>query len=256
VTDSVEGIVPDFLTLLHGVIDSPDIPLNVSRSYLQSDQNVKKISAHITKKVADRLKEIFTSDREQFESKWDDLKLFINYGMLTEEKFYDKAKDFALLKNVDGKYFTYDEYKKLIKENQTDQEKNLIYLYASDKEEQFSYIQAARDKGYDVLLMDGQFDTHFLNHLETKFESSHFFRVDSDVVDKLIKKEQTLESKLDKTLEGWLQPVFKSQLPGEGYYVTFEALDETQLRIMITPTVVYCLSTQTAPCGGDETNKK
>ncbi|MCK9325245.1 MAG: molecular chaperone HtpG [Bacteroidales bacterium] len=234
VTDSVEGIVPDFLTLLHGVIDSPDIPLNVSRSYLQSDQNVKKISAHITKKVADRLKEIFTSDREQFESKWDDLKLFINYGMLTEEKFYDKAKDFALLKNVDGKYFTYDEYKKLIKENQTDQEKNLIYLYASDKEEQFSYIQAARDKGYDVLLMDGQFDTHFLNHLETKFESSHFIRVDSDVVDKLIKKEQTLESKLDKTLEGWLQPVFKSQLPGEGYYVTFEALDETQLPIMIT----------------------
>ncbi|MFO7617477.1 MAG: molecular chaperone HtpG [Bacteroidales bacterium] len=234
VTDSVEGIVPDFLTLLHGVIDSPDIPLNVSRSYLQSDQNVKKISAHITKKVADRLKEIFSSNREQFESKWDDLKLFINYGMLTEEKFSEKAMEFALFKSVDGKYFTYEEYRNLIKENQTDKEKTLIYLYASDKEEQFSYIRAARDKGYDVLLMDGQFDVHFLNHLETKFESSHFVRVDSDVVDKLIRKEQTVESKLDKRLEEWLQPVFKSQLPGEGYFVSFEALDDKQLPVMIT----------------------
>ena len=234
VTDSVEGIVPDFLTLLHGVIDSPDIPLNVSRSYLQSDQNVKKISAHITKKVADRLKDIFGENREQFEQKWDDLKLFIQYGMLTEEKFWDKAKEFALLKNTEGKYFTYDEYREIIKENQTDKNKTLVYLYASDKDEQFSFIRAAKEKGYDVLVMDGQFDTHFLNHLEEKLEKTHFVRVDSDVVDKLIVKEETRESKLDKTLQGWLSPVFKSQAPGEGYFVTFEALDETAHPVIIT----------------------
>lgn len=234
VTDSVEGIVPDFLTLLHGVLDSPDIPLNVSRSYLQSDQNVKKISSHITKKVADRLSEIFANSREQFELKWDDLKLFINYGMLTEEKFWDKAKEFALLKNTDGKYFTYDEYKEIIKGNQTDKNGTLVYLYANDKEEQFSFIRTAKEKGYDVLIMDGQFDTHFLNHLEEKFEKSHFVRVDSDVVDKLIVKDEAKESKLDKTIENWLNPVFKSQAPAEGYFVTFEALDEHAHPVIIT----------------------
>jgi len=234
VTDSVEGIVPDFLTLLHGVLDSPDIPLNVSRSYLQSDQNVKKISSHITKKVADRLKDIFTNDREQFEQKWDDLKLFINYGMLTEEKFWDKAKEYALLKNTDSKYFTYDEYKEIIKGNQTDVNGTLVYLYANDKEEQFSFIRAAKEKGYDVLIMDGQFDTHFLNHLEEKFEKSHFVRVDSEVVDKLIDKSDKKESRLDKSIQSWLNPVFKSQAPGEGYFVTFEALDETAHPVIIT----------------------
>lgn len=234
VTDSVEGIVPDFLTLLHGVLDSPDIPLNVSRSFLQSDQNVKKISAHITKKVADRLKEIFTESRDQFEAKWDDLKLFINYGMMTEEKFWDKAKEFALLKNTEDKYFTYDEYKDHVKENQTDKNKTLVYLYASDKEAQFSYIRAAREKGYDVLLMDGQFDTHFLNHLEEKFEKSHFVRVDSDVVDKIIQKEGQRENKLEKAMQDWLSPVFKSQLPDDGFYISFEALDEDHLPVTVT----------------------
>jgi molecular chaperone HtpG len=234
VTDSVEGIVPDFLTLLHGVLDSPDIPLNVSRSYLQSDQNVKKISAHITKKVADRLKDIFTENREQFEQKWDDLKLFIQYGMLTEEKFWEKARDYALLKNTEGKYFTYDEYREIIKGNQTDKNGTLVYLYASDTDEQFSFIRAAREKGYDVLVMDGQFDTHFLNHLEEKLEKVHFVRVDSDVVDKLIVKDETRDSKLDKNLQAWLNPVFKSQAPGDGYFVTFEALDETAHPVIIT----------------------
>ncbi|MFA6484556.1 MAG: molecular chaperone HtpG, partial [Bacteroidales bacterium] len=234
VTDSVEGIVPDFLTLLHGVLDSPDIPLNVSRSFLQSDQNVKKISAHITKKVADRLKDIFTNERPKFEQKWDDLKLFINYGMLTEEKFWDKAKEFALLKNTEGKFFTYDEYKEIIKGNQTDKNGTLVYLYTNEVDEQFSFIRAAKEKGYDVLVMDGQFDTHFLNHLEEKLEKTHFVRVDSDVVDKLIDKSDRKESKLDKTLESWLNPVFKSQVPAEGYFVTFEALDETAHPVIIT----------------------
>lgn len=234
VTDSVEGIVPDFLTLLHGVLDSPDIPLNVSRSYLQSDQNVKKISSHITKKVADRLKDLFKNDREQFEKKWDDLKLFINYGMLTEEKFWDKAKDFALLKNTDGKYFTYDEYKALIKENQTDKDGNLVYLYANDKDEEYSFIEAAKNKAYDVLVMDGQFDTHFLNHLEQKFEKSRFVRVDSDVVDKLIPKEIQLEEKLSSAQKLNLRPAFKSQLPSDNYYIQFEAMSETDKPIVIT----------------------
>jgi molecular chaperone HtpG len=234
VTDSVEGIVPDFLTLLHGVLDSPDIPLNVSRSYLQSDQNVKKISAHITKKVADRLKEIFTNSREQFEQKWDDLKLFINYGMLTEEKFWDKAKEFALFKNTEDKYFTYDEYRDLIKSNQTDKNGTLVYLYANDKEEHFSFISAAKEKGYDVLLMDGQFDTHFLNHLEEKMEKTHFVRVDADVVDKLIQKDEKRESKLDQKSESWLKPVFKSQAPSDNYMVTFEPLEESALPVIIT----------------------
>lgn len=235
VTDSVEGIVPEFLTLLHGVLDSPDIPLNVSRSYLQSDSNVKKISSHITKKVADRLAEIFKNDREQFEKKWDSLKLFIEYGMMTEEKFYEKAEKFALLKNTDGKYFTIEEYNTLVNENQKDKNNNVIYLYATNKEEQFSFIDAAKAKGYDVLMMDGQLDTHFLNHLETKLKDSRFTRVDADVIDKLIEKGDSKEIKLTPQQQKYLQPVFRSQLPSQAnYIVTFEGMAETDNPIVIT----------------------
>ncbi|MFO7672023.1 MAG: molecular chaperone HtpG [Bacteroidales bacterium] len=236
VTDSVEGIVPEFLTLLHGVLDSPDIPLNVSRSYLQSDSNVKKISSHITKKVSDRLEEIFKNDREQFEKKWDDLKLFIEYGMLSDEKFYERAQKFALLKNMDGKYFTIEEYEKLIKDNQTDKHKTLIYLYTTDKAGQYSYIEAAKAKGYDVLLMDGQLDTHFLNHLETKLKESRFARVDSEIIDKLIDKDQVRESKLTTDQQSDLTPVFQSQLPGKemNYYVSYESLSEEESPVLIT----------------------
>jgi molecular chaperone HtpG len=235
VTDIVEGIVPEFLTLLHGVIDSPDIPLNVSRSYLQSDSNVKKISSHITKKVADRLAEIFKNDREQFEKKWDHLKLFIEYGMLSEEKFYEKAEKFALFKNTDGKYFTFDEYQKLIRENQTDKNKTLIYLYSTNVEEQHSFIDNAKAKGYDVLIMDGQLDTHYINHLEQKLKESRFTRVDADVVDKLIEKGENKESKLSNTQQNRLIPVFRSQLPGKANYVVmFEAMNENETPIIIT----------------------
>jgi molecular chaperone HtpG len=235
VTDSVEGIVPEFLTLLHGVLDSPDIPLNVSRSYLQGDPNVKKISAHITKKVADRLEEIFKKDRSEFEKKWDDLKLFIEFGMLTEEKFYERAEKFALLKNTDGKYFTLEEYAKIIKENQTDKNKNLIYLYSTDKEAQYSYIEKAKNKGYDVLVMNGQLDTHFINHLEQKIKDSRFARVDADVVEKLILKDETTESNLTDKQKEDLRPVFESQLPEkEKYYITYENLSETEYPIIIT----------------------
>lgn len=235
VTDSVEGIVPEFLTLLHGVIDSPDIPLNVSRSYLQSDQNVKKISSHITKKVADRLGEIFKSDREQFEKKWDDLKLFIEYGIISEEKFYDRAKSFALLKNTDGRYFTFEEYENIIKDNQKDKDKNLVYLYATDKEAQYSFVEAAKSKGYDVLEMEGQLDTHFINHLESKFKDSRFVRVDSDVVDKLIPKEEKKESKLNEDQKQNLTSVFNAQLPGQtNFMVTFENMGENDQPVIIT----------------------
>ena len=213
VTDQVEGIVPEFLTLLHGVIDSPDIPLNVSRSYLQSDREVKKISTYITKKVADRLLSIFKEDRKQYEEKWDDLKLFINYGMLSEESFYDKAKDFALLKDVEGKYFTFDEYKTLIEGNQKDKNDQLIYLYATDKEEQYSYIQAAKDKGYSVLLLDGQLDVPAIQMLEQKFEKSRFTRVDSDIIDRLIVKEDAKKSELSQEQSDNLSALFKSQMP-------------------------------------------
>ena len=213
VTDQVEGIVPEFLTLLHGVIDSPDIPLNVSRSYLQSDREVKKISTYITKKVADRLLSIFKEDRKQYEEKWDDLKLFINYGMLSEESFYDKAKEFALLKDVEGKYFTFDEYKTLIETNQKDKDGNLVYLYATDKEEQYSYIQAAKDKGYSVLLLDGQLDVPAIQMLEQKFEKSRFTRVDSDVIDRLIVKEDAKKSLLSQEQSDNLSALFKSQMP-------------------------------------------
>lgn len=236
VTDSVEGIVPEFLTLLHGVLDSPDIPLNVSRSYLQSDSNVKKISNHITKKVADRLAGIFKDKRNDFESKWDDLSVFIKYGMLTEEKFYEKAKNFCLFKNTDGKYFTFDEYKNLINENQTDKNKNLIYLYATNPEEQFSYIDAAKNKGYDVILFDGQLDTHFVNSIEQKFENSKFTRVDSDIIENLIEKEETVKSNLDTKQEENLQVVFKSQLPKDSntYDINFKALNENEAPVIIT----------------------
>ncbi len=237
VTDSVEGIVPDFLTLLHGVIDSPDIPLNVSRSYLQSDGNVKKISSHITKKVADRLEEIFKKERPTYEEKWDDLKIFIEYGMLTDEKFADRAMKFSMLKNVDGKYFTFEEYKELIKGEQTEKEGNLVYLYTTDKLAQHSFIEAAQNKGYDVLLMDGQLDTHFLNLLETKFEKSRFVRVDSDVVDKLIPKADHPELKLTDRQKQNLTTVFSSQVPNiekSNFVVAFESLGENDVPVMIT----------------------
>ncbi len=235
VTDSVEGIVPEFLTLLHGVIDSPDIPLNVSRSYLQSDSNVKKISSHITKKVADRLNDIFKNNREEFEKKWDNLKLFIEYGMITEEKFYEKASKFALLKNTEDKYFTFEEYEKIIKENQTDKNKTLVYLYSTNKTDQYSYIEKAKNKGYDVLLMDGQLDVHLINHLETKFKDSRFVRVDSDVVDKLIQKEETRESKLSEEDKNDLKSVFDVKVKSkEVYNVVFENLDENEAPVTIT----------------------
>ena len=213
VTDQVEGIVPEFLTLLHGVIDSPDIPLNVSRSYLQSDREVKKISTYITKKVADRLKAIFGENRKEYEEKWDDLKLFINYGILSEEGFYDRAKDFALMKDTEGKYFTFDEYKTLIEANQKDKDDMLVYLYATDKEEQYSYIKAAQDKGYSVLLLDGQLDVPTIQTLEQKFEKSRFTRVDSDIIDRLIIKSDAPKSDLSDEQSDNLSAVFRTQLP-------------------------------------------
>jgi len=235
VTDSVEGIVPEFLTLLHGVIDSPDIPLNVSRSYLQSDTNVKKISGHITKKVADRLSEIFRKNRTEFEKKWDSLKLFIDYGMITEEKFYEKATKFALLKNTDDKYFTFEEYENLIKENQTDRNKTLIYLYSTNKTDQYTYIEKAKNKGYDVLQMDGQLDIHLINHLETKFKDSRFVRVDSDVIENLIQKEEVRESKLNDEQKEDMKGVFSLKgKSGEMYNVVIEALDENEAPVQIT----------------------
>ena len=237
VTDHVENIVPEYLTLLHGVIDSPDIPLNVSRSYLQSDSNVKKISAHITKKVADRLNDIFKSDRTQFEQKWDDLKLFIQYGMLSDEKFYERAEKFALLKNVDGKYFTLEEYKELTAAEQTDKDSNLIYLYATNKDEQYTYIEDARAKGYDVLIMDGQLDIHAISQFEQKSEKTRFVRVDSDVIDKLIQKEETGKVTLNEDQRNALVSVFESQIPAmdkTNFIVTFEQLPATANPVFVT----------------------
>lgn len=237
VTDSVEGIVPEFLTLLHGVLDSPDIPLNVSRSYLQSDANVKKISNHITKKVADRLEEIFKNDRPGFEEKWDSLKLFVQYGMLTDEKFYDRAVKFALLKDVDGIYFTFEQYKDLIKANQTDKDGNLIYLYSNNKEEQFTYIEAAKEKGYNVLIMDGQLDVHIVGMLEQKFEKSRFVRVDSDTAENLVPKEKSNEVHLSEEQQKAMREIFKSQLPKmekTEFMVTFEALGAAANPVLIT----------------------
>ena len=237
VTDQVEGIVPEFLTLLHGVIDSPDIPLNVSRSYLQSDREVKKISTYITKKVADRLQAIFKEDRKQYEEKWDDLKLFINYGMLSEESFYDRAKEFALFKDTEGKYFTFDEYKTLIEGAQKDKDDNLIYLYATDKEEQYSYIQGAKDKGYSVLLLDGQLDVPAIQMLEQKFEKSRFTRVDSDIIDRLIVKDDAPKSTLTDDESANLSQVFRSQMPKmekTEFMVEVQSLGEQQRPVIIT----------------------
>ena len=237
VTDSVEGIVPDFLTLLHGVLDSPDIPLNVSRSYLQSDSNVKKISTYITKKVSDRLQSIFKNDRKQFEEKWNDLKIFINYGMLTQEDFYDRAKDFALFTDTDGKQYTFDEYKTLIKDNQTDKDNTLIYLYANNKDEQYSYIEAAKNKGYNVLLMDGQLDIAVVSMLEQKFDKVRFTRVDSDIIDNLIVKEDKKNEVLEAAKQEALSAMFKSQLPKMDkteFYVVAQAMGEGAAPVMIT----------------------
>ena len=237
VTDQVEGIVPEFLTLLHGVIDSPDIPLNVSRSYLQSDREVKKISTYITKKVADRLKAIFADNRKEYEEKWDDLKLFINYGILSEENFYDRAKDFALMKDTEGKYFTLDEYKTLIEASQKDKDDMLVYLYATDKEEQYSYIKAAQDKGYSVLLLDGQLDVPTIQTLEQKFEKSRFTRVDSDIIDRLIVKSDAPKSDLSEDESDNLSAVFSTQLPKidkAEFMVQVDALGAESRPVIIT----------------------
>lgn len=235
VTDTVESIVPDFLTLLHGVIDSPDIPLNVSRSYLQSDSNVKKISNHITKKVADRLEEIFKNNREEYEKKWDNLKLFIEYGMLTEEKFAERALKFALLKNTEGKYYTLDEYKTTVEPQQTDKENKVVYLYTNDAVQQFSFVEAARKRGYDVLLLDGKLDSHYINHLESKLENVRFARVDADVIDKLIPKETPKEPDLAPREQEELRTMLEPVLPSEGhYFVSFEALSEEDAPMVLT----------------------
>ena len=237
VTDQVEGIVPEYLTLLHGVIDSPDIPLNVSRSYLQSDANVKKISNYITRKVADRLKELFTTMRADYEAKWNDLKIFIEYGILTDEKFAEKAQEFMLWKNVDGKYFTATEYTDLVKENQTDKNKTLIFLYVDDPEEKHAFLESAKSKGYDVLVLDGQLDSHYINWYESKHTDCRFERVDSDVVEKLIQKEDTLKMSLTEAQQELMRPVFESQMPKDEkihYNISFEAMSPTEAPVVIT----------------------
>ena len=237
VTDSVEGIVPEYLTLLHGVIDSPDIPLNVSRSYLQSDSNVKKISSYITRKVGDRLQELFTTMRPEFESKWDDLKIFIEYGIVTDEKFAEKAKGFTLLKNSEGKYFTPEEYRTLTTDNQTDKNGNLIWLYTDSVEDKFSFVEAAKAKGYDILVMDGPLDGHFVNYFESKNEKCRFVRVDSNVIEKLIEKENNLTLALSTDQQELLRPVFESQLPVEEkihYSISFEAMAADEDPVTIT----------------------
>ena len=237
VTDQVEGIVPEYLTLLHGVIDSPDIPLNVSRSYLQSDANVKKISSYITRKVADRLKELFTTMRADYESKWDDLKIFIEYGILTDEKFAEKAQEFMLWKNVDGKYFTATEYTDLVKENQTDKNKTLIFLYVDDPEEKHAFLESAKSKGYDVLVLDGQLDSHYINWYESKHTDCRFERVDSDVVEKLIQKEDALKMSLTEAQQELMRPVFESQMPKDEkihYNISFEAMSPDEAPVVIT----------------------
>ena len=235
VTDSVDNIVPDFLTLLHGVIDSPDIPLNVSRSYLQSDANVKKISTYITKKVADRLDEIFKNERQQLEQKWDNLKLFIEYGMLSDEKFCDRAMKFCLLKNTDNKYFSIEDYRKAVEGEQTDKDKKVVFLYATDPESQYTFIEAAKSRGYDVLLMDCQLDSHFVNLLETKLENSRFARVDSDSIDNLIPKEDKIKPEMSQEEQDDLSVIFKAVLPKDNqYYVQADNLGENAAPILIT----------------------
>ncbi|MBQ3690648.1 MAG: molecular chaperone HtpG [Bacteroidales bacterium] len=257
VTDSVEGIVPEFLTLLHGVLDSPDIPLNVSRSYLQSDSNVKKISNHITKKVADKLSDIFKTNREDLEKKWDDLKLFIQYGMLTNEKFYDSAKDFYLFKNTDGKSFTLEEYKNIIKDNQTDKNKTVIILYATNKEEQFSSIEAAKSKGYDVLVLDSAFDSHFINQLEQKNSDLRFMRVDSDTLDKLIRKDDAPKSSLTDSQKTDISAVFNSQTPKNtkmNFTVEFDTLSADDMPVIITQSEFMRRMKDMGKMGGPESS--
>ncbi|MFW5663673.1 MAG: molecular chaperone HtpG [bacterium] len=234
VTDSVEGIVPDFLTLLHGVLDSPDIPLNVSRSFLQSDSNVKKISGHITKKVADKLEELFKNNREDFEKKWDDIKIFIQYGMISDEKFKERAQKFCLLKNVEGKFFTFEEYKTHIANNQTDKDKKLVHIYATNKEEQHGFIEAAKERGYDVLLMETPIDSHFINMLESTLENVSFVRVDADVIEKLIHKEEELPSKLTDEQKEKLKAIVEKQLEGKTFQVSFENMSESDQPMIIT----------------------
>jgi molecular chaperone HtpG len=234
VTDSVEGIVPDFLTMMHGVLDSPDIPLNVSRSYLQSDSNVKKISNHIMKKVADKLEDIFKNNREDFEKKWDDIRIFIEYGIISEPKFFERAEKFCLLKDTSGKYQTFEEYKESIKPLQTDKDNKLVYLYTTDTTEQHAYIETATARGYSVLVMDGPIDNHFINTLEQKFENSAFVRVDSDVIDKLIKKEDALPSKLTEDEQNSIKPVFEEVVGKDNYTIVFESLSETDMPLQIT----------------------
>jgi molecular chaperone HtpG len=234
VTDSVEGIVPDFLTLLHGVIDSPDIPLNVSRSYLQSDSSVKKISSHITKKVADKLDEIFRNDREDFEKKWNDIKIFIEYGMLSEDKFYEKAQKFCLLTNTDGKHFTMEEFAEHVKPVQTDKDNKVIYLYTSNPIDQHSFIASAKDRGYEVLVLDTPIDAHFVNFLESKLENTSFVRVDADTVDKLINKEDAMPSKLTEDQQSALKPVIEGAVPAGKFTVQFESLSEKDNPMIIT----------------------
>jgi len=233
VTDSVEGIVPDFLTLLHGVLDSPDIPLNVSRSYLQSDSEVKKISSHITKKVADKLEEIFKNNREDFEKKWDDVKAFIEYGMFSDEKFYERGEKFALVKNVEGKYFTLTEYKDKVKESQKDKHGKVIYLYTTNPKEQHAFVETAKERGYDILVMDGILDQHFLNHLEMK-EQMNFQRVDANVIDKLIEKEDAMPSKLTDEQKDKLKPLFEKALEDNRFTVLFESISEKEMPALIT----------------------
>lgn len=234
VTDSVEGIVPDFLTLLHGVLDSPDIPLNVSRSYLQSDPNVKKISNHITKKVADKLESLFKDTRPDFESKWDDIKVFIEYGIISQPDFYDRAKKFCLLKNVDKKYFTFEEYENLVKPVQKDKDGQLIYLYATNEQEQYGFIQSVKERGYDILLMDGILESHFINTLEQKLEKTRFTRVDSDTIDKLIKKEDVLPSKLNDDQQKSIREIIEKQIDSKKFTLVFESLSEKESPFLIT----------------------
>ena len=253
VTDQVEGIVPEYLTLLHGVIDSPDIPLNVSRSYLQSDSNVKKISSYITRKVADRLQELFNTMRPEYEEKWDDLKIFIQYGILTDEKFAEKAADFMLLKNTDGKYFTAKEYTEVVKDNQTDKNNNLIFLYVDDPVEKHTFLEAARGKGYDVLEMNGQLDNHYINWYESKNQNCRFVRVDSDVIEKLIQKEDAIKMTLSEAQQDILRPVFESQMPQDEkitYSISFEAMQPDEAPVVITQNEFMRRMKEMAAMGG------
>lgn len=234
ITDEVKDVVPDFLMLLHGILDSPDIPLNVSRSYLQSDANVKKISSHITKKVADKLQEIFKKDRKDFEKKWDDINIFAKYGIISDDKFYDKAKDFTLFKNVDGQYFTFEEYKEKVKATQTDKDGQVVYLYTSNAGKQDSYIQAAKNKGYDVLLLDGVIDSHFINTLEQKLEKTQLKRVDSETADKLVEKDEKMESVLSQEEQDKVKRVFEKAINNKSFNVTVESLSTDELPVVIT----------------------